>query len=202
MKTRITPKISSLLATAGVLALLGGCASEPSPWKQSSPWDQRKESQVAAPAADQYKQDLAALDQGAASSEVELSYSTESVESQMPEAAVEPEPEEAVAAAVVEEPQAESMTAEDEILNQPADYYTVQVFASVDIDRLYRFAEQNQLSVRYAIPTVRDGVTWYVLLLDVYPDYAAAKAGMAEVEGTLSTKPWIRSLGSLQKLMQ
>ena len=111
----------------------------------------------------------------------------------------EPEP---VEAAAVAETESEAMTAEDEIMNQPADYYTVQLFASVDIDRLYRFAEQIQLSVRYAIPTVRDGVTWYVLLLDIYPDFTSAKAGMAEVAGTLSTKPWIRSLGSLQKLMQ
>ncbi|MCW9015217.1 MAG: hypothetical protein OQL06_15730 [Gammaproteobacteria bacterium] len=200
MKTIVSHKIFSLLGITGVLMVLSACASEPSPWtKQSNLWDQRRDAPSAAPAADQYKQDLAAVDQATSASEVELSYQTEQVESAAPVTA-----EEAVAEpmeSAVEAPP-EAMTAEDEILNQPADYYTVQLFASVDIDRLYRFAEQNQLSVRYAIPTVRDGVTWYVLLLDVYPDYSSAKAGMAEVADTLSTKPWVRSLGSLQKLMQ
>jgi len=77
----------------------------------------------------------------------------------------------------------------------------VQVMASVDIDRVYKFAERNQLSVRYVIPTLRDGVTWHVLLLDVYPDYNAAKAGVAEMEGLLPTQPWIRKIGSIQKLV-
>lgn len=93
------------------------------------------------------------------------------------------------------------MSVEAEVMSMPADYYAVQVFASVDLDRVYKFAEQNQLSVRYILPTVRDGITWHILLLDVYPDLTSARAGLAEVDGTLSTKPWIRKLGSVQKLM-
>lgn len=102
----------------------------------------------------------------------------------------------------MEEPAAPAaMSIEAEVMSMPADYYAVQVFASVDIDRVYKFAEMNQLSVRYILPTVRDGITWHILLLDVYPDLSSAKSGLAEVEGTLSTKPWIRKLGSVQKLM-
>ena len=71
-----------------------------------------------------------------------------------------------------------------------------------DLDRVYRFADENRLSIKYIVPTVRDGVTWYVLLLDVYPDLTSAKQGKAEVEATLSTQPWIRRVGALQKLVQ
>ena len=104
--------------------------------------------------------------------------------------------------AVIEQPVvAQDMGIEQEILNQPANYYTVQLMASVDIDRVYKFAERNQLSVRYVVPTMRDGVTWHVLLLDIYPDLASAKIARDEMSGLLNTKPWVRTLGSIQKLM-
>ena len=112
---------------------------------------------------------------------------------------MEPVVEEAPVAA---EPASSAMGAEQEIMNQPANYYTLQLMASVDIDRVYKFAEQNQLSVRYVVPTMRDGVTWHVLLLDIYPDLASAKLARDEMSGVLKTSPWIRTLGSIQKLMQ
>ncbi|MDH5473577.1 MAG: hypothetical protein OEY87_04265 [Gammaproteobacteria bacterium] len=104
---------------------------------------------------------------------------------------------------VVEEPvAAEEVGIEQEIMNMPANYYTVQLMASVDIDRVYKFAENNQLSVRYVVPTVRDGVTWHVLLLDVYPDLSSAKRARDQMSGLLNTQPWVRTLGSVQKLMR
>ncbi len=196
MNTIINIKTLSALGLAGVVALLSACASEPSPWKQQSPWEQRRQDTMDAPPADEYKQDLGMEQQPA---EVELSYQAEPVDPMLAAPVeAEPMPEET---AVVMEPEAEPMTAEQEIMAQPADYYTVQVIASVDIDRVYKFAEQNQLSIRYVIPTIRDGVTWHVLLLDVYPDYPSAKAAMEEVAGLLPTKPWVRKVGSVQSLI-
>jgi septal ring-binding cell division protein DamX len=199
LNTTINIKSLSAFGLAGVIALLSGCASEPSPWtKQQSPWEQRRQGSVEAPAADQYKQDLAMEQTGG---EVELSYQTEQVDAYVAPAEMEPMAEES--AMVMEpEPIVEAGSAEQDIMNQPADYYTVQVIASVDVDRVYKFAEQNQLSIRYVVPTVRDGVTWHVLLLDVYPDYASAKLAMEEVAATISTQPWIRKVGSVQSLMQ
>lgn len=193
-------KIGVVLGLAGSMALLAGCASEPSPWsKPQSPWDQRREA-APAPAADQYKQDLA-MDQGT-QNEVELSYQTEPVESYSPAA------EEAATMASLDtaepvaepEPMADPMMGDD-FASVPADYYTVQLVASVDAGRVYKFAEQHQLSTRYVVPTRRDGLTWHVLLLDVYPDYASARQAMEEVAAGLPTKPWIRKVGSVQKLM-
>ena len=88
------------------------------------------------------------------------------------------------------------------ILELPATYYTVQLMASVDIDRVYRFADENQLSIKYVVPTNRDGMTWYVLLLDVYPDRESAVIGKNEVASILRTEPWIRNVGSIQQLIQ
>ncbi len=192
---------------AGVLSsavlVLTACSEEPSPWtKSSSPWE-RSQSQAQAPAAESYKADLEMQEEPepATESEVELSYQAEPVESFVPEPepelAAEPEPE------VSYEPEAAPTTGGGaSMLDQPANYYTVQLMASVDIDRVYRFAEENQISTEFVVPTQRDGVTWHVLLLGVYEDYASASASKNEVAPLLKTEPWIRSVGSVQKLMQ
>jgi len=193
---------------AGVLSaaalVLAGCAEEPSPWtKSSSPWE-RSQSQAEAPAAESYKADLEMQEESEpeTNSEVELSYQAEPVESFVPE----PEPEQAAYAEpepeVSYEPAAATTGGGSSIRDQPANYYTVQLMASVDIDRVYRFAEENQISTEFVVPTLRDGVTWHVLLLGIYEDYAAASASKNEVAPLLKTEPWIRSVGSVQKLMQ
>jgi len=195
--------ILKLLVMAGLVAGISACSSdEPSPWvKSSSPWDQRKESQAEAPAADAYKADLEMADESPAANEVELSYQAEPVESFVPEDTAEPaasEPVETEAVATADEPVSESAS----FMEQPADYYTVQLMASVDVDRVYRFAEQNQISTEYIVPTERDGVVWHVLLLGVYPDYSSALAAKDEVAPSLTTQPWIRRVGAVQKLMR
>jgi len=200
---RINP-LFKVLGLAGVILTLNACSSEPSPWtKSESPWGQRKsvEAEAEAPAAETYKADLEMPVDNA--SEVELSYQAESVESPTPEVVVEPEPVEEMPLAVVEEaaPQ-ESSIQEGSIMDQPANFYTMQLMASVDIDRVIRFAEQNNISTQYVVATERDGVIWHVLLLDVYPDYASAVAARDDIAPTLKNQPWIRSVGSVQKLIR
>jgi len=193
---------------AGVLLALAGCAEEPSPWtKSSSPWE-RSQSEAQAPAAESYKADLEMQEEPEpeATDEVELSYQAEPVESFVPEA--EPEPESVDVAAVDVEPEesyeqtAAPVSGGSSLMDQPASYYTVQLMASVDIDRVYRFAQENQISTEFVVPTHRGGVIWHVLLLGIYEDYAAASVGKEEVAPLLKTEPWIRSVGSVQKLMR
>jgi len=192
---RITP-FYKLLGLVGVVVTLSACSSDPAPWtKAESPWDQRRSSEAEAPAADTYKADLEMP--AASSSEVELSYEADAVESFTPEAVVEPEPVEAAAVAV-EESYAETGS----IMDHPANYYTIQLMASVDIDRVIRFASDNQISSQYVVATERDGVVWHVLLLDVYPDYSSAVAAKDEIAPSLRNEPWIRSVGSVQKLVR
>lgn len=206
MKTAHTKLLLSIL-NVGVIALLAACESaseSSSPWvKGDSPWGKRQPEiteAAEAPAADTYKEDLANIDT-ASTTGVEMGYQTEKVESGVPS---EPQAEEPAA---VQEPVpvvAEIMAQPEsgnEFRNIPANYYTVQVIASVDENYVYTFAKKHQLSARYVIPTMRDGKTWYVLLLDAYPDKAAAKSALDEAATTLPNKPWMRTVGSVQVLM-
>lgn len=175
-----------LLGLVVAVFALNACSSEPSPWtKNESPWDQRRASNSEVPESEEYKSDLDMQ------TEEDLAYPVEPME----ETVVTEE------YAVEEEPPAEPV-AGGNFQDIPANYYTVQLMASVDIDRVYRFADKNQLSTQYVVPTLRDGLTWHVLLLDVYPDYASAVAGRDEIADLLNTQPWVRKVGSVQRLMQ
>jgi len=205
LKTTISQQILAVLSVAGIFITLSSCAVSPSSWeKKSSPWDQRRSAaqNTAVPAAEKDEQEIAEVDQS--SNEIESDYQSEQVDNSVSEPeAVETESVEAESVEVESvEAEPESMSTEEEVLNLPAEYYTVQLMASVDVDRLHKFAEKNQISVRYIVRTVRDGITWHVLLLDVYPDRASAKIGLDEIVDSVQTQPWLRSLGSIQKLMQ
>ena len=191
---RINP-LFKLLGLVGVVVTLSACSSDPAPWtKSESPWDQRRSTEAEAPATDTYKADLEMPADSA--SEVELSYEAAAVESFTPEA--EPEYVEAAEVIAVEEAPVETGS----IMDQPAGYFTMQLMASVDIDRVIRFAAQNQISTQYIVATERDGVVWHVLLLDIYPDYSSAVAARDEIAPSLRNAPWIRSVGSVQKLVR
>ncbi|MCW9003878.1 MAG: hypothetical protein OQK70_01350 [Gammaproteobacteria bacterium] len=199
MKNITTLGAVKLLGVACIAVILSACSSTPekSEWgeKTASPWATGGSIKSG---RDAYEESLA-TDQADAVAGDQLAYDPYAPASAEPVQAMEPVVEEAPVAA---EPAPAAMGAEQEIMNQPANYYTLQLMASVDIDRVYKFAEQNQLSVRYVVPTMRDGVTWHVLLLDIYPDLASAKLARDEMSGVLKTSPWIRTLGSIQKLMQ
>ena len=187
-------RINSLFKLMGLVGLalaLNACSSEPAAWtKSESVWDQRRDTEAEAPAAETYKADLEMPADKAA--EVELSYQIEPVDSFAPEASAEPE------SVAVEEAAPENAP----IMDQPASYYTMQLMASVDIDRVIRFAEENHVSTQYIVATERDGVIWHVLLLDIYPDYSSAVAARDEIAPSLKDAPWIRPVGSVQKLVR
>lgn len=187
MKIQTIQKLIISLGVAMMVATVSSCSSKPSPWtKKDSPWGQGGSTVGGnAPAAEEYKDELSAVEEPV---DMDSRFGAEPMDPYAPE--------DSAAMEVVDQ-----APADGDIMSLPANYYAVQVMASVDIDRVYKFAERNQLSVRYVVPTLRDGVTWHVLLLDVYPDFASAKAGVAEMEGLLPTKPWIRKVSSIQKLV-
>ncbi len=200
MKMIKTDNLLKPLTLSAMLMTLAACSSDPAPWtKNESPWDQRRGMAAEAPAADTYKADLEMVQPA---SEVELSYQAESVESFAPEAAAETE-----ALPVELDMQADAATeaamdVPTSLNDYPANYFTVQLMASVDIDRVYRFADAHQLSTQFVVATRRDGITWHVLLLDVYPSYAEAVVAKDDIASLIGTQPWVRSVGSVQKLMQ
>jgi septal ring-binding cell division protein DamX len=179
--------ILSTLALSGVVALLAACESGTDSsyarTKSDSPWGKRTaavtdSAEAPASASETYKQELSDIEIG----------STEP----KPIAVKKPAP--VVTAA-------ESEAGGDDFKNVAPGYYTLQVLASVDKKAIYKFAKEHQLSTRYVVPTVRGATTWHVLLLDVYPDKAAAKAAMENAAASLPAKPWMRSVASVQKLM-
>jgi len=213
-------KFFPFIATMSVVTLLAACepsSESSSPWvKGDSPWGKRTAAvteAAEAPAADTYKQEMADIDTGSTGG-VEMGYQAEKVESIVPEEfvveEVAPEPvarpvvakkSKPEAAAPVLAPEAVSPDMGGDFKNIEGNHYTVQVIASVDENSVYTFAKKHQLSTRYIVPTVRGSTTWHVLLLDVYPNKAAAKAALDVASGSLPTKPWIRTVASVQQLM-
>jgi len=183
-----------LLGLSSTALLLSACSNEATTWtKSSSPWEKSSTNNQAAVPTATYKADLE-MPTEPVKSEVELSYQTEQVESFAPAEVVEEPVLEPVA---LEEPAGETST----FMNQPADYYTMQLMASVDLDRVMRFAQEEQISTQYIVATERDGVIWHVLLLDVYADYSSAVAARDEIAPSLKNVPWIRRVGSVQQLV-
>ena len=215
-------KILSALAIMGAVVLLAACGStseSSSPRvKSESPWGKRTaavtesaEAPAPASASETYKQELDDSEIGSESG-FDLGYQTERVESVVPAEPLMEEPVEEPSS--VASPPVVKKTAPEPVVtandtaagdgnfkNISPGHYTLQVIASIDKNAVYTFAKQHQLSTRYIVPTVRGGTTWHVLLLDVYPNKAAAKTAMDEAAASLPTKPWIRTVASVQQLM-
>ncbi|MDH5765475.1 MAG: SPOR domain-containing protein [Gammaproteobacteria bacterium] len=197
MKNITTVGAMKIFALAGSVILVSACSGGgKTAWgeKSASPWASGGSIKSG---RDAYEETIMETDQGSVADQLVYDpYAS------TPDVTVaEPEPAEVIIA----EPEpvvAVSSGSGQDIMSLPANYYTVQLMASVDLDRVYKFAEKNQLSTRYVAPTVRDGVTWHVLLLDVYPDAASAKKARSEIAARLNTQPWVRSIGSVQKLIK
>ena len=163
-----------------ITAFLTACSGS-APSKQGSIWEQRRDSTVMdrAPELD-YKQALSEVDES--SQDLEKSYQAQAKHksTDRDDMAAQNDTSSSELADSVQK-----VSIENEILAMPASVYTVQVFASIDIDRVYKFADQHQLSVQYIVPTMRDSAVWYVLLLDIYPDYQAAKAAWKRCQDQL-----------------
>lgn len=194
MTFTVQQSVLKVLAGSVLCALMSACSSSggSADWNQkASPWDRIRDN----PSAE--------VSQAPPSNEpvpIEIEMmQAQQAQAEQPQAepvAVLVEQEAVAVAPVVED------SPTDRVMRAPASYFTVQVMASVDSNRVYRFAEQHQLPIDYIVPTLRDGVIWHVLLLDIYPDRASAVSAQAEAAATLKTQPWVRSVGSIQKIMQ
>ena len=193
--------------------MLNGCSSSPEATvqdKRVSPWEQREQRDARAQATETFKADLKASDE--VLHEIELSQHTEAVD----ETRVEIQPialtEHVIEVAEEEQLELTPLTLDEaevvstpepvSIMDQPAEYFTMQLMASVDIDRVIRFADENQIVTQYVVATERGGVVWYVLLLDVYTDYESAAAARDEIAPRLKNAPWIRKVGAVQALVR
>ena len=86
------------------------------------------------------------------------------------------------------------------IREQPKEYYTVQVLALGEKEKLNKFARDRNLDSALIAHTVSQGSEWYVLLLGIYPNFALAKKAHKDwiKANPKHTGAWIRELGPLQ----
>ena len=175
--------------------LLAACSSDPSPWSQSSsPWG-NKDAQSEEVAAEEVAPEPNAF--------VEPVIAPE--EAYTP---IEPVVAQPVMPVVMEEPVVEAAPARQvamatggDIASQPAGYFAVQVCASRTMKQLATFAKRHNLSDQWTAQTTVRGETWFVLLEGVYATREEARDALSRVSGQVDTRPWIRSVGSLQAVM-
>lgn len=86
------------------------------------------------------------------------------------------------------------------ILQQPAGFYAVQLIALQSERQILNYARDNGLKYPLYAQIQSQGRTLYVLLLGCYPDRLSAARAKDEwgITKKLTSKPWIRDLGSLQ----
>jgi septal ring-binding cell division protein DamX len=200
---KVTKNLGLILMASAVVGL-SACSSKPSPWtQQSSPWSNRDAQVEEAPVEDMQpmaEEQSPFVDQAAANeSMMEAEPVGAMVEEELPMVPPMEEPMMVDEPMMVEEPM--MMASGGDIRSQPPGYFAVQVVASSSMKNLLAFAKRNGFSEQWTAETNVNGVTWYVLLQGIYPTMADAKAALAEVSANLDTRPWIRSVGSLQSVM-
>jgi len=86
------------------------------------------------------------------------------------------------------------------IIGQPGDFFTVQLIATQEENRVLEYARRNGLETPLYARIESQDSDWYVLLLGIYPDLSGAENARDEFEGTrtLKVRPWIRKLAPLQ----
>lgn len=183
--------IRSVAVTNLIILGLAACSSSPAPWTQAdeSPWGAKHEAETGSAPSDDAVSDTSYSDPVLlADPEPELE--PEPIMMQEPEAAV---PE--VIAVVVEE-----QTPEQEVLAMPDTYYAVQVYASKTTESVEKFKSNKGLENLMTVKTDRSGSIVYVLV-DVHPDRATANAAASDLEIKSGSKPWVRSIAGLQKIV-
>ena len=164
---------------------LTACSSEPAPWTRpdESPWSEKHA------AAEAGTEEVAVIDEPIIMVEPEP----------MPEPSRFDEPEPIVAAIAVPEPEPVPQSAEDHIMAMDSGY-AVQIFAASNMSSMDKYIANNGLEDMLSVKTDRDGSVVYVLV-STHPDRASANNVAAELEQRTGTKPWVRSILGLQKVV-
>ena len=93
-----------------------------------------------------------------------------------------------------------SVTGSEEILSLPGDYFTVQLMAMKNEQKILEYASDNGIENPLYVRILSQDVNWYVLLLGTYPNQSAADNAKDDWEETrvLEVEPWTRRLSPLQ----
>lgn len=92
----------------------------------------------------------------------------------------------------------------DWLRRQPGDHFTVQVFASQDVDAIHKLLTTHRFSRQVAVYAfMRNGQRWYGVVFGRFADVTAAKQGMTELPESLHKgKPWVRRIQDLITIME
>ncbi|MBT8128761.1 MAG: hypothetical protein HKO86_00015 [Gammaproteobacteria bacterium] len=186
---KITIKnIQGILISSILLAGLTACSSEPAPWTRpdESPWTDKRAS------ADTNLEDVAIIEEP-----IMVVEDTEPMID--PYMIDEPEPMAVVAAVAVPEPEPVPLSPEEQIMSMDSGY-AVQIFAASSMASMDKYKASNGLEDMLAVKTSRSGEIIYVLV-STHPDRASANMVAAELQQKTGTKPWIRSILGLQKVV-
>lgn len=178
-------KIQAILISNIFFVGLTACSSEPAPWTRpdESPWSEKHA------AAESSLEEVAVIEEPIVMVEPEP----------MPEPSRFEDPEPIVEAIAVPEPEPVPMTAEEQIMSMDSGY-AVQIFASSNMASMDKFMASNGLEDMLPVRTDRNGSVVYVLVSPT-PDRATADVVAAELEQKTGTKPWVRSIMGLQKVV-
>jgi len=184
----IIKKIRVVVVSNLVVLGLAACSSTPAPWTQqsNSPWGAKHAAEAESIPSDE---------------SVTVAGDDPVMLDEQPIVMAEPvaEATPAVLAPVIVV-EVEMLTPEEEVLAMPASNYAVQVYASKTIENIGKYKADKDLANLMTIKTDRSGLIVYVLI-DVYPDKSAAKAATADLEAKTGSKPWVRSIDGLQKIV-
>ncbi len=211
---RITTKtIRTAVITNLLIAGLAACSTTPAPWAQTndSPWSAKHEAENSSVPSDTVVTDTT-LDDHVLLSEpeavtpvapaaMEKSNTTTAGAATTNTTATNTAAAPASAiAAPVPVATVEKMTPEQKILAMSVNSYAVQVYASNTITSMNKFKTDKSLGELTTVKTDRNGHTVYVLV-DLQPDRASARQAARYLEKKTGTKPWIRSVAGLQKII-
>ncbi|NOQ90384.1 MAG: hypothetical protein GQ549_05510 [Gammaproteobacteria bacterium] len=185
----ITIKTIRSIAVTNIIILgLAGCSSSPAPWTQADddPWGSKRVAE-----AESLPSDAAVSDTSLNDPILLADPEPEPIMMQEPEVAPAPE---VIMPVVVEQP------AETDIMAMPGTNYAIQVYASKTEASLEKFKTNKGLEGLMTVKTDRSGSIVYVLV-DIHPDRASANAEAPNLEAKTGSKPWVRSVAGLQKIV-
>lgn len=176
-----------------ILSGLVACSNSPAPWTQAndSPWSEKHQAEAQSIPPEDSLSDTS-LNDPVLLAETEPEMEADLIVMQEPEAAPAPE---VIAPVIVED-----APVDQNILAMLSTNYAVQVLASKSADNVQKFKDRHGLDKLTMVKTNNAGSIMYVLV-DIYPDRARAEAAAVMLEDKIGSKPWIRPLAGLQKIV-
>lgn len=80
----------------------------------------------------------------------------------------------------------------------PDNYWAAQLIAARSQQTIDDFLQQHPQLALQQLTTKRAGQRWHHLILGPFSNYQEAQAAIASIDSSLSTAPWIRTLGPLK----